>query len=368
MICGGGTGGHIYPALSVAASLQRLGLPATDILWVGTRGEIEEKLVPRANLRLETIEAGAIAGVSWRIRAVNTAKLLASLPKAKGIIDSFQPDVLLMTGGYVNVPVAIVAWLNRVPSAIYLPDIEPGKAIKSLSRLVQRIACTAPASQKFFPKGKTVVTGYPIRLELRAATKLDKNESLAKFNFLADRLTLFVFGGSRGARSINQALMASLPQLLNEVQIIHISGTLDWPDIAANTKMLAPDLRQYYRCYPYLHEEMGAAFRAADLVLARAGASMLGECPAFGLPAILVPYPYAWRYQKVNADYLVDRGAAVRLNDDKLSAELLPTIFSLIQNKARLAEMSANAKGLDIPDAGDNLARLLVSLAKRAVR
>jgi UDP-N-acetylglucosamine--N-acetylmuramyl-(pentapeptide) pyrophosphoryl-undecaprenol N-acetylglucosamine transferase len=345
-----------------------MGLSTTDILWVGTRGQIEEKLVPRANLRLETIEAGAIAGVSWRLRAVNAAKLLASLPKAKGILDGFQPDVLLMTGGYVNGPVAIVAWRSRVPSAIYLPDIEPGKAIKSLSRLVQRIACTAPASQKFFPTGKTEVTGYPIRPELRAATKLDKLEALAKFNFRADRPTLFVFGGSRGARSINQALIASLPQLLKKIQIIHISGTLDWLDIETNSNMLAPELRTYYRVFPYLHEEMGAAFKAADLVLARAGASMLGECPAFGLPAILVPYPYAWRYQKVNADFMVDRGAAERLDDVKLPAELSPMVISLIQDKTRLAEMSANAKDLDVPNAGDNLAKLLIGLAKRAIR
>lgn len=368
MICGGGTGGHIYPALAVVASLQHLGLSTEDILWVGTRGEIEEKLVPKANIRLETIEAGAIAGVSWQVRAANATKLLASLPKAKNIIDGFQPNVLFMTGGYVNVPVAIVAWLKQVPSAIYLPDIEPGKAIKSLSRLVQRIACTAPASQKFFPTGKTVVTGYPVRPELRAATKLGKEEALALFGLQGDRPTLFVFGGSRGARSINQSLMASLPKLLGKIQVIHISGTLDWPDVEANAEKLVPDLRKYYRVYPYLHEEIGAAFKAADLVLARAGASMLGECPAFGIPAILVPYPYAWRYQKVNADYLVDKGAAVRLDDDKLQTDLLTTVYSLIENKVRLAEMSANAKGLDEPNAGDNLAKLLISLAKRAVR
>jgi UDP-N-acetylglucosamine:LPS N-acetylglucosamine transferase len=153
---------------------------------------------------------------------------------------------------------------------------------------------------------------------------------------------------------------------LEKIQIIHISGTLDWPDVEANAKKLAQDISFYYRVYPYLHEGMGAAFRAADLVLARAGASMLGECPAFGTPAILVPYPYAWRYQKVNADYLADKGAAVRLDDDKLPADLLTTVFSLIENKVRLAEMSANAKSLDVPDAGDNLAKLLVSLAKRA--
>lgn len=366
MICGGGTGGHIYPALSVVASLNRLGLSTEDILWIGTRGEIEEKIVPRANLQLETIEGGAIAGVSWGLRLINGSKLMASLPKVRSIIHKFRPDVLLMTGGYVNVPVAIVSWINQIPSAIYLPDIEPGKAIKTLSRFAQRIACTAKASQKFFPSGKTEVTGYPLRPEMRAATKLEKEGALAKFDLQNERLTLLVFGGSRGARSINQALMASLPQLLTEIQIIHISGTLDWPNVKENARLLPPDLRLNYRTFPYLYEEMGLAFRAADLVLARAGASMLGECPAFGLPSILVPYPYAWRYQKVNADYLADRGAAIRLDDEKLAVDLIPTVLNLIQNKARLTEMSTKARSLEVPNAEDNLAKLLIDLAKRA--
>ena len=344
-----------------------MGLLTEDFLWIGTRGEIEEKLVPRAGLRLETIEGGAIAGVPWRVRIANAARLAASLRAVNSILDRFHPDVLLMTGGYVNGPVASVAWLRRVPAAIYLPDIEPGLAIKSLSRLAHRVACTAEASLSFFPAGKAVVTGYPVRRELRNATKLELTEALAEFDLQNGRPTLFVFGGSRGARSINRALMAILPELLNKIQIIHLSGTLDWPEVEASAQALSPDLRTYYRAYPYLHEEMGAAFRAADLVLARAGASMLGECPAFGLPAVLVPYPYAWRYQKVNADYLEERGAAVCLDDDRMIDELLPTVLGLLQDDDALDEMSNNARKLDVPNAEDNLARLLVSLAKRAV-
>ncbi len=367
MICGGGTGGHIYPALAVVASLKQLGFPAEDILWIGTQGEIEEKLVPLAGLQLETIRGGAIVGVSWRTRLINAAKLTASLRGVFGILDRFQPNVLFMTGGYVNGPVALAARLRRLPAAIFLPDIEPGLAIKRLSQFVERVACTAEASLGYFPEGKGIVTGYPIRQELRDATRLSRTEALVRFGLTDDWPTLFVFGGSRGARSINRALMRILPQLLTEIQIIHLSGNLDWPEVEANARALPSELAGNYRPYPYLHEEIGAAFRAANVVVARAGASMLGECPAFGLPSILIPYPYAWRYQKVNADYLVKNGAAIRLNDETLPAELLPAVMGLLNDEDRLFEMSANAKKLDKPHAEEKLANLLVSLAQRAI-
>jgi UDP-N-acetylglucosamine--N-acetylmuramyl-(pentapeptide) pyrophosphoryl-undecaprenol N-acetylglucosamine transferase len=159
-------------------------------------------------------------------------------------------------------------------------------------------------------------------------------------------------------------LMAALPELLPAIQVIHVSGTLDWPEVEKGAAALAEALRAYYRPYPYLHEEMGPAYRAADLVVARAGASMLGECPAFGLPAVLVPYPHAWRYQKVNADYLAERGAAVRLNDEKLGTELLPLVSGLLKDRERLATMAAAAKQLDVPDAAGRLAHLIVQLGQ----
>ncbi len=367
MICGGGTGGHIYPALAVVVSLKQMGLQTEDFLWIGTQGEIEEKLVPLAGLQIETIRGGAIVGVSWRTRITNAAKLTASLRGVIGILDRFQPNVLFMTGGYVNGPVALAARLRRLPAAIFLPDIEPGLAIKRLSQFVERVACTAEASLGYFPDGKGIVTGYPIRQDLRDATRLSRQKALARFSLTGDRPTLFVFGGSRGARSINRSLMSILPELLNEMQIIHLSGNLEWPEVEANAKALPSELKENYRPYPYLHEDMGAAFRAANIVVARAGASMLGECPAFGLPSILIPYPYAWRYQKVNADYLVTNGAAIRLNDEKLPTELLPTVMGLLKNKDRLVEMSANAKKLDKPHAEEKLANLLVSLAQRTI-
>lgn len=325
---------------------------------------MEEELVPRAGIELATISGGPIAGVPWSARAMNAARLTSSFTKVARLMRRFRPDVLLMTGGYVNVPVAPVARLMNVPAAIFLPDIEPGSAIRRLSRFAKRVACTAAESRAYFKAGKVVVTGYPVRAELREALAMSQSEALARFELGHERRTLFVFGGSRGARSINQALAAGLDVLLERFQVIHISGTLDWPVVEAQAEQLAADKRAYYRPFPYLHEKMGAAFRAANLVVARAGASMLGEAPAFSLPSVLAPYPHAWRYQKVNADYMVSHGAAVRVDDERLSRDFLPVVSSLLEDEERLAAMGAAAASLDRPQAAAHLAQLLRELSK----
>lgn len=363
LICGGGTGGHVYPALAVAAELRRSGLTAEDILWVGTRGQMEETLVPAAGLSLRTIDGGPVAGVAWGQKLTNTLRLASGLVQAVRLIGAFKPQVLLMTGGYVNVPTALAARWQRVPIVIFLPDVEPGAAIKRLSRLAVRVGCSVAASQAYFRPNQAVVTGYPVRPEVRQAVNLNPAAARAVFSLSSDKPVTLVFGGSRGAKSINQALMAILPELLQVTQVIHISGTLTWPEVEAYARQLSPEQQSRYRAFPYLHTEMGAAFRAADLVVARAGASMLGEGPAFGLPAVLVPYPYAWRYQKVNADYLAAQGAAVRLDDALLPTELWSTVQGLLQRPDRLAAMAQAARALDRPNAAADLARLIGDVA-----
>lgn len=364
LVCAGGTGGGIYPALAAVSELQALGVAREAVLWLGTRGEMEEELVPRAGLRLETIRGGAIVGVPPQVMMMNAAKLTWSIGTASRLIRQFRPDVTFLTGGYVAAPVALAAWLRRVPITIYLPDVEPGSSIKAVMPLARKVACTTEGSSAYVPAEKMVVTGYPVRPDIRAAAQLSQAEALAQFELKPERPTLFVFGGSRGARAINRALMGVLPELLTTIQVIHISGTLTWPEVEANAVALPTALQSFYRPYPYLHEQMGAAFRAADLVLARAGASMLGECPAFGLPSILVPLTFAWRYQKVNADFLTERGAAVQLTDERLPAELLPTVMGLLQNPARLGQMAAAAKALDRPEAAADLAKLIWRLGQ----
>jgi UDP-N-acetylglucosamine--N-acetylmuramyl-(pentapeptide) pyrophosphoryl-undecaprenol N-acetylglucosamine transferase len=324
---------------------------------------MEEKLVPAAGLSLATIVGGPIAGRPLREKMVNAVRLGQGFLQARRLLGDFRPNVLFLTGGYVNVPVAMAARSRRIPAVVYLPDVEPGSAIKRIDRWVDKVGCTTEASSMFFAPGRTVATGYPVRVELRQALSLSKAEARQALGVDVNRPNVFVFGGSRGAQSINRALMAILPQLLTETSVVHVSGTLTWDEVDANAATLAPEMRAHYHPFPYLNEEMALAFRSADLIVARAGASMLGEGPAFGVPAILVPYPHAWRYQKVNADYLAERGAAIRLDDELLSAELLPTIRGLLDDDQRLATMATCAKALDTPDAAADLARLLLTVA-----
>lgn len=364
LVCAGGTGGGIYPALAAVSELEAQGLDREQVLWVGTRGEMEERLVPAADIRLETIKGGAVVGVSLRKSIPNVARLTKSVGSGLRLIRQFRPDVMFMTGGYMAAPIATAAWMQRVPIGIYLPDVEPGSSIKFALPMARQIATTTDGSAAFVPAEKMVVTGYPVRPEIRAAARLSKEQALAEFDLKPGRQTLFVFGGSRGAQNINRALMAILPELLNSCQIIHISGTLTWPEVESNLDSLTGEQRSWYRPFPYLHKRMGAAFRSADLVVARAGASMLGESPAFGLPSVLVPLTFAWRYQKVNADYLTERGAAVQLTDETLLNSLLPTVTGLLGDAGRLTAMGRAASALDKPQATANLADFIAGLAK----
>lgn len=292
---------------------------------------------------------------------VSTIKLIIGTLQALWLVARYRPHALLLTGGWVGWPVALAGWLLRVPSLIYLPDIEPGIAIKALRPFVTRVAATTEASAAFFRPGHTVATGYPVRQSMLSATR---DAGIAHFKLNPAKKTLLVFGGSRGARTINNAVIEIVPQLLADgVQIIHLTGTLDWEQIAARRGDLCGNGCDDYHAFPYLHEDMALALASADLVVCRSGASTLGELPLFGLASVLVPYPYAWRYQKVNADYLVERGAALLLRDEAMPSDLLPTLRSLLNDPERLAAMRACASALAQPEGSWNVARELLRLA-----
>jgi len=366
LISGGGTGGHVYPALAVVDALT---VDKRDtLLWIGSEGGVEQELVKRAaqSVPFEAIQAGGLHGIGLLSVARNLMRLARGLTQSLTLVRSWKPDVLFVTGGFVSVPVALACWLRRVPILVYLPDIEPGWAIKFLSRFARRIAVTCEASHKFLPARKVVVTGYPLRRELIEARGA-KQRASAYFRLDASRKTILFAGGSKGAQSLNRAWSKILDQVLERWQVIHISGTLDAGAAQARREQLSDALKSRYKLFPYLHsEEMGLALTAADLVVSRAGASTLGEYPLMGLPAILVPYPFAWRYQKVNADYLTERGAAARLDNERLSDELLPTLERLLSDETRLAEMRQRARELARPQAAFDLAAQLRELAGRS--
>lgn len=356
-IAGGGTGGHVYPGLAVVQALRAAGDP--EITYVGGRGGIEEQLAAREGLPFVGIPAGGVHGLAPRVAAQNVWRLIRGWRVACQLGRSARPLALFATGGYASVPVALAAWALRVPILVYLPDIEPGLAVRFIARLAARVAVTVEDSGEYFASRKVVVTGYPVRAEFE---DLDREEAREALGLAADEPVLLVMGGSRGARSLNRALGNVLEQVLDMAQVVHLSGELDWPWVSRRREELPERLKGRYHAAPYLHE-MGYALAAADLAVCRAGASTLGEMPFFGLPAILVPYPYAWRYQRVNADWLANRGAAVTLEDERLEGELLPMLRQLLTDRKRLTQMGDRAQALSRPDAAARLAKTLLTLA-----
>jgi undecaprenyldiphospho-muramoylpentapeptide beta-N-acetylglucosaminyltransferase len=360
LICAGGTGGGVYPALAVLQALQQEADQGLDlqVLWVGSEGGMEADLVQRNHIPYTTIRAAGVHGVGWRTLPRNLWLLSQGLVASRRILQQFKPDLLLFTGGYVAVPMALAG--HSVPSLLFVPDIEPGLALKVLGRFASRIGLIAEESRKYFPiQSQVSVSGYPVRSDL---VKYDKPAARRTLNLNPNLTVLLVTGGSKGARSINRAVLNILPDLPEAVQVLHLTGELDWPAIQSALKAMPASVASRYHPQPYLHD-MGAALAAADLVVSRAGASTLGEYPTFGLPSVLVPYPYAWRYQKVNADFLVQRGAAMMVSDQNLAAQLLPTLQGLLNDPEKLQAMSSAMRSLARPDAARDLASLSHELA-----
>lgn len=345
----------MYPALAVLQAIT----DNSKVVWIGSQSGIESTLIQRAGITFEEIPAAGIHGVGLKKLPRNLGLLIQGYFSSRRIISRFKPDVILLTGGYLAVPIALAS--TGIPLLVVVPDIEPGLALKVVSMFANLIAVNSEESLKFYSNQKKVfISGYPIRSELanwkqaEARKVLDIDESLP---------VVLIFGGSKGAHSINQAVLDNLSTLLQTCQIIHISGEFDWPLVDAKRRELSDQEAERYHAFAYLHEEMGAALASADLVVSRAGASILGEFPIHGLPAILVPYPYAWRYQNVNARYLADRGAAIILEDSKLGQELFKTINLVLGDQIRMKKMRSAMQNLSRPNAATLIGQRLFSLA-----
>jgi UDP-N-acetylglucosamine--N-acetylmuramyl-(pentapeptide) pyrophosphoryl-undecaprenol N-acetylglucosamine transferase len=333
--------------LAVVAALSE----QVDVLWIGGIGSMEEQLVPRAGLRFEAIPAAGVHGVGLKALPGNLIQLAKGYRAARRIVRSYRPEAMLFTGGYVGVPVAMAG--TGVPKVSYVPDLQPGLGLQVTTRLSKTVAVTAEASRQEYGNRRVVVTGYPTRPELKPIAAEEARQNLG---LDPDRSVLLAFGGSQGARSINEALWLALPGILGMAQVLHITGNRDWPQVDDVKRELPERLQEAYHPYSYLHSEMGDALAAADLVISRAGAATLGEYPLYGLPAILVPYPHAWRYQATNAQYLAEQGGAIVLNDESLARDLLPAVRGLLQDPVRLRGMAEAMSGNVAPGAAEAIA------------
>ena len=352
LLAGGGTGGHIYPALAVAEGLKAV-YPDLEFLYVGTKKGLENTIVPQSGLPFTTITVEGLP------RKFSPALLKAGFKaveggvEALGIVRRFRPDVVIGTGGYVCGPVIMAAKVCHVPAVIHEQNAFPGVTNKALARIADLVLVNFEDAKKYFAHPEKVLkTGLPIRPEV---LETNKQAGLAFLGLSPEKKTLLVSGGSRGAKSINKAMAAAYPKLLKhkKLQVIHLTGTLDYNETlqAMLKQHIRPEDYPQLVIRPYLHE-MEYALAAADFCVGRAGATYLAEITACGLPAILIPYPFASEnHQQYNAQSLVDCGAAKMILDQALSGETLYSALEPLieENDYRIlmAEKAAQAGNRD---------------------
>ena len=347
MIAGGGTGGHLFPALAVAEAF-RGREPQNEILFVGSRRGLEASIVAREGYLLRTIEVAGVKGKSVWGKLRSLMAVPKSLLQSWSLLRSFKPDIVLGVGGYASGPVVLTAWALGYHTAIHEQNSFPGLSNRILGRFVDRIFVSFADSSRHFSRGKTLLTGNPVREMIRAPGVLQERKPEAKF-------TLFIFGGSQGAHHLNQAMEESLIYLREwkeRLHIIHQTGEKDYREVQESYR------REEFTAevYPFIHA-MDQAYALADLVLCRAGATTLFELMTTGLPAILVPYPHAANdHQMLNAKTMVDAGAAVLVaNGDLTGFHLSRILKELIEDPSRLKKMGERAATLARPDAAQKI-------------
>lgn len=365
LITGGGTGGHIYPALAIAQGLRER-YAAARIIYVGSEGGLEADLVPKAGFEFFAIPAQGLK------RKLTPANLMAVWRAVRGyqrsarLVREFAPHVAVGTGGYVCGPVILAAARRRVPTLIHEQNALPGLTNRLLSRFTDRTAVTFLEASKYFPRrARVVLTGLPVRPEILAA---DRQAARKRLGLKAGELMVLSFGGSQGARSLNQAMVDTVEYYATrpDTRLFHATGPNGYAafldDLAR--RGVDPDSVPHVTIAPYFYA-IAELLAASDLVVCRAGASTLAELTVLGRPSILIPYPYATgNHQEHNAQALADRGAALVIRDGELTGEALrQTITALLSAPRRLEELARASREMGKPHALDTILALVERLA-----
>jgi len=357
LIAAGGTGGHIYPGIAVAKEVLRRD-PRARVRFVGTRRGLEARIVVHAGFDLDLIEIGGLKSVGMKARLRSLWQLPKSILAARRLIHDFRPEVVVGTGGYVAGPVLLAAWSLRIPTLVMESNALPGWTNRVLARFVSAAAVTFEESLPFF-HGKAVVTGNPVRPEFFDIPPKRRDPS---------RFSLLVFGGSQGARPINQAMVAALDHLADSravLRILHQTGDADYDWVRAEYERRGWRQRSDVRRYI---DDMVAAFAEADLIVCRAGATTSAELVAAGKAAIMIPFPLAADdHQRRNAEALERAGAARMILQRELTGERLATeITELMKDPERITAMERASRRLARRDAAEKIVDLMEKLATGA--
>lgn len=350
IISGGGTGGHIYPAIAIANELKARNAE-TEILFVGAQDRMEMEKVPKAGYQIEGLW---ISGIQRKLSLKNLmfpVKLIQSLMKAKKIVKNFKPDVVIGVGGYASGPTLYAGTSLKIPALVQEQNSFAGVTNKLLAKKVQRICVAYDKMERYFPKETIVYTGNPVRKDISSGVESEKSkvESLEHFALQQNKTTVLVIGGSLGALSINESIVGMLDELIEkDIQLIWQTGKYFYPK--AQEALKGKDTSNIY-CSDFIYE-MDKAYSAADVVLSRAGALSISELCLVKKPVILVPYPYAAEdHQTKNAMSLVEKDAALMVSDAEARGKLKGMLFDLIKDPEKQEELKKNIEPLGISDA-----------------
>ncbi|MGH2407334.1 MAG: UDP-N-acetylglucosamine--N-acetylmuramyl-(pentapeptide) pyrophosphoryl-undecaprenol N-acetylglucosamine transferase [Candidatus Limnocylindrales bacterium] len=360
LIAGGGSGGHIQPALAVVRSLRERHADL-ELLWVGGRRGLEATLVPEAGIPLRRLWLRSLRSVDRSVNLVlDPLRLLSSGPQALAILIRWRPAAIFTTGGYVAIPILIAAWLLRVPTLLWEGNLVPGRSVRAMARSASVVAVSFAGTATALGR-RCYVTGTPTR----PLADVDRVAARERFGLGPDARVLLVFGGSQAVQRFDEAIDGALPTLVARWTVIHIAGTDGLAAAERRRAALPQAVQGRYRVHAFLGAEMADGLAAADVVLGRAGSSTLAEVTALGRPLIAVPYPHAGAHQAENARLVAEAGAATVVADSAFDAAALLAALAALEDPARATLMSAASRALGRPGAAAALAELLGALAER---
>jgi len=362
IVSGGGTGGHIFPAIAIANAIKEKH-PDTKILFVGALGRMEMEKVPDAGYEIVGLP---IMGLQRRLTLQNLKfpfMLIASMLKAKKIVKNFKPDVVVGVGGYASGPLLKAATKLGVPALVQEQNSYPGITNKLLSSKVQKLCVAYDGMERFFPKEKIMLTGNPVRQDIRNL-EAKRIRGIEYFGLDPNKKTVLVVGGSLGARSINHAIDAGVSEIAkNEIQLIWQTGKL-YVDEAAKTVEAYEG--KGIKTMPFI-SKMDFAYAVADVVVSRAGAMSVSELSIAAKPTIFIPLPSAAEdHQTKNAMALVNHNAALLVKDSEVQETLIPTLIELVQNKEEQIKISTNVAKMAFNDSASIIANEVIKLIKRS--
>ena len=354
IISGGGTGGHIYPAVAIANELKSR-FPEAEFLFVGAKDKMEMQKVPQAGYAIKGLWISGIQRKLTLDNAMFPFKLLSSMWNSFRIIKSFKPDVVIGTGGFASGAVLKVASMLNIPTVIQEQNSYPGITNKLLAKKANKICVAYENLERFFPKDKMILTGNPVRQDL--INEASKSEAIAYFRLNANKKTLLVLGGSLGARRINQLIEKELDFLLSQnIQIIWQCGKLYLNDYSKYNE------KENVQVVAFI-DRMDLVYAAADVVISRSGASSVSELCIVGKPTIFIPSPnVAEDHQTKNARAISDKNGAILIKESELEAQFETVFSDLISNESKQAELSQNIKKLALPNATKQIADEIMKL------